>query len=270
MNFVIMAKLSILWRFMFWKDDVILGILNTALSLRNVLNPTLISLKRRMKKLPKEGIGQNVYIILNGPSLKKQDISVLKGKNLIFVNRGFMHPEYANLQPKYHVFEDTKMLNGVWPLEWFDEIWRLSPVTTIVLPYSWYAKPMFEKYRNNDKVFWLSWHVPFHSLGVAGSCFSLSIFKGYSKAFFTGFDANAPAFEMLQMSESHFYGEDDELKGRNSLQFALSLYMHGRHLRDWYRMGDYVKTTGTQFYNMTEGGMIDSFPRMSLAEATKQ
>lgn len=265
-----MAKMSILWRFMFWKDDVILGTLSSVLSIRNTFNPTLIALKRRMKKLPKEGVGQNVYIILNGPSLKKQDISVLKGKNVMFVNRGFMHDEYKNLQPKYHLFEDSKMLKGEWPTEWFEQIWSLSPDTTIVLPYSWYINPRFEKYRDNEKIYWMPWYVPFHSLGVAGSCFSLAILKGYAKAFFTGFDANAPAFEMLQMSESHFYGEDEELKGRNSLQFALSLYMHGRHLRDWYRMGDYVKTTGTQFYNMTEGGMIDSFPRIPLSEAAKQ
>lgn len=264
-----MVKMSILWRFMFWKDDIILNTLGFMLSLKNALNPTLIRLKRRMMNFPKEGEGQSVYIILNGPSLNKQDLSVLKGKNLMFVNRGFMHSEYSNLQPKYHVFEDSKMLNGIWPTEWFEKIWSLSPKTTIVLPYYWYISPRFEKYRNNDKIFWMPWYVPFHSLGVAGSCFSLAILKSFSKAYFTGFDANAPAFEMLQMSESHFYGEDDELKGRNSLQFALSLYMHGRHLRDWYRMGNYVKTTGTQFFNMTEGGMIDSFSRVSIIEAAK-
>lgn len=264
-----MIKMSILWRFMFWKDDVILNTLNLVLSMKNSLNPTLIGVKNRMKKMHKEGEGQNVYIILNGPSLKKQDLSILKGKNLMFVNRGFMHSEYKKLQPKYHVFEDSKMLNGTWPTEWLEKIWSFSPETTIVLPYSWYASPRFEKYRNNKKIYWMPWYVPFHSLGVAGSCFSLAILKGFSKAFFTGFDANAPAFEMLQMSESHFYGEDDELKGRNSLQFALSLYMHGRHLRDWYRMGDYVKSTGTEFFNMTEGGMIDSFPRISITEAAK-
>ena len=265
-----MAKMRILWRFMFWKDDVILNTLHFVLSLKKSLNPTLVNLKKRMKKLPKEGAGQSVFIILNGPSLKKQDLSILRGKNLMFVNRGFMHLEYKNLQPKYHLFEDTKMLNGQWPTDWFEEIWSLSPNTVIVLPYAWYVNPRFEKYRRNDKIFWLPWYVPFHSLGVAGSCFSLAILKGFSKAFFTGFDANAPAFEMLQMSESHFYGEDEKLKGRNSLQFALSLYMHSRHLRDWYRMGEYVKTTATQFYNMTEGGMIDSFPRIPLSEAAKQ
>lgn len=263
-----MAKMSILWRFMFWKDDVILGTLSSILSIKNTFNSTLIVLKRRMKKKPKEGKGQSIYIILNGPSLKKQDISVLKGLNIIFVNRGFLHEEYAMLQPKYHVFEDSKLLNGEWPTEWFEEIWKLSPKTIIVLPCAWYTNSRFEKYHKCDKIFWLPWYVPFHSLGVAGSCFSLAILKKYSKAYFTGFDANAPAFEMLQMSESHFYGEDEELKGRNSLQFALSLYMHGRHLRDWHRMGDYVKTTETEFLNMTEGGMIDSFPRISLKEAS--
>ena len=127
-----MAKMRILWRFMFWKDDVILNTLHFVLSLKKSLNPTLVNLKKRMKKLPKEGAGQSVFIILNGPSLKKQDLSILRGKNLMFVNRGFMHLEYKNLQPKYHLFEDTKMLNGQWPTDWFEEIWSLSPNTVIV------------------------------------------------------------------------------------------------------------------------------------------
>lgn len=265
-----MEKMSILWRFMFWKDDVILDCLNKVRSIKSLMNPTLVCLRRRMKRLPTDGQGRNVYIILNGPSLKKQDISVLKGKDVMFVNRGFLHKDYVDLKPKYHIFEDTKMLNGTWPISWFDDIWRLSPQTVIVLPYAWYTNARFASFRNNNKIYWMPWHVPFNSLGVAGSCFSLAILKKYSKAFFTGFDANAPAYEMLNMSDSHFYGEDSELKGRNTLQFALSLYMHGRHLRDWYKMGDYVKNSGTQFINMTEGGIIDSFPRMTLSKAANE
>lgn len=254
---------------MFWKDDIILYLLDFILSLKYSINPTLISLRRKMKALPIEGKGKNLYLILNGPSLIKQDISILKGKDVMFVNRGFKHEEYSNIQPKYHVFIDSKMLNGVWPTEWIDLIWRISPETKIILPYSWFVNPLFKRFRNNDKVIWLYWEVPFRSLGVAGSCFSYAITQKYSKVFFTGFDANGPAFEMLEMSDSHFYGEDEELKGRNSLQFALSLYMHGRHLRDWYRMGEYVKTKKTQFYNMSEGGMIDSFPRICLSDAAQ-
>ena len=54
---------------------------------------------KKMQSMPHEGKGRDLFIILNGPSLKKQDISTLKGKDLMFVNRGFMHPLYKELQP---------------------------------------------------------------------------------------------------------------------------------------------------------------------------
>lgn len=261
--------MSILWNFMFWKDDVILSTLDKILSLKTTLNPSLVKVKYRMRSLPKEGVGKSLYLILNGPSLKNQDIRILKGKILMFVNRGFMHPEYERLQPEYHAFIDTKMRDGIWPVEWIDEIWTMSPNTKILLPIAWYTLPKFKRFRSDDRIYWLNWSVPFNALGVAGACFSYAIQQRFRRLFFTGFDANGIACEMLEMSNSHFYGEDEELKGRNSLQFAQGLYMHGRHLRDWYRMGDYCKKKGLEVYNFTGAGLIDNFERITLEKAAK-
>lgn len=261
--------MSILWNFMFWKDDVILSTLDKILSLKVALNPVLIRVRHHMRSLPKEGKGKSLYLILNGPSLKRQDISVLKGKTLMFVNRGFMHSEYQNLQPAYHAFIDSKMRDGIWPVEWIDEIWNMSPNTKVLLPIKWYTLPKFERFRKDKRIYWLNWSVPFNALGVAGACFSYAIQQQFEKLFFTGFDANGIACEMLEKSDSHFYGEDEELKGRNSLQFAQGLYMHGRHLRDWYRMGAYCKKKGIEVYNFTEAGLIDSFTNISFDEAIK-
>lgn len=261
--------ISLLWRFMFWKDDVILGALESVRSLKHKLTPSLISAKKEMRAIPKIGIGKDLYLILNGPSLNRQDISVLKGKTLMFVNRGFKHKEYKNLQPAFHAFIDSKMRDGIWPTEWIEEIWDMSPNTMILLPISWHNNERFSKYKDDKRVYWLNWNVPFHSLGVAGACFSFAIQQRFNRLYFTGFDANGIACEMLEMSDSHFYGEDEELKGRNSLQFALGLYMHGRHLRDWFRMGRYCEEKGLKVYNFSGGGLIDSFPRISIEEATE-
>ena len=262
--------MSKLWDFMFWKDDVILSTIDSIRSLKNSLSPTLIRVKHKMRSLPKEGVGKNLYLILNGPSLKNQDISVLKGKITMFVNRGFMHRDYKNLQPSYHAFIDTKMRDGVWPLEWIDSIWEMSQDTKILLPIEWYKLSKFERFRYDERVYWLNWNIPFNALGVAGACFSFALQQKFNKLFFTGFDANGIACEMLEMSESHFYGEDEELKGRNSLQFAQGLYMHGRHLRDWYRMGAYCKKKGLHVYNFSGAGLIDSFPKITIEDAVGQ
>lgn len=261
--------MSLMWRFMFWKDDIILSFVEFCRSLSTTFNPTLFRVKRKMRSLPKEGNDKSLYLILNGPSLNKQDISVFKGKTLMFVNRGFLHKEYRNLQPKYHAFIDSKMRDGIWPVEWIDEIWSMSPDTTILMPLHWYNCSRFARFRNDNRVYWLNWSVPFHALGVAGACFSYAIQQGFEKLFFTGFDANGIICELLDISDSHFYGEDEELKGRNSLQFAQGLYMHARHLRDWYRMGSYCQNKNLKVYNFSGAGLIDGFPKISLDDALR-
>lgn len=246
------------------KDDFIFS---AGIYLKKILvffDIRLWHVRRKMHTLVKEGQGESLYIILNGPSLKKQDLTVLEGKRTVFVNRGFMHSDYELLKPEYHVFVDKKMISGVWPLEWIDTIFKMSPQTKIVFPIEWYTIPKFNKYHNDDRFIWLPWHVPFKSLGVSGSCFSLGVFLKYSNIYFTGFDANGIAYEMLNKSDSHFYGEDPELKGRNAEGFSLALYLHSRQLHDLTRLSSYLAKKKIRVFNMTEGGMLDMFERVNM------
>lgn len=136
------------WELMIKKDDIILSFIEGIRKLIYATDRQIQKARKEMAKRPIEGIGKELYLLLNAPSLKTQDISVLKGKNTMFVNRGFMHPLYKELQPQYHVFVDSKMLKGIWPISWLDEIWNMSPNTTIILPISWYTHPLFKNYQN--------------------------------------------------------------------------------------------------------------------------
>lgn len=165
------------------KDDIILSFIEGIRKLIYATDRQIQKARKEMAKRPIEGIGKELYLLLNAPSLKTQDISVLKGKNTMFVNRGFMHPLYKELQPQYHVFVDSKMLKGIWPISWLDEIWNMSPNTTIILPISWYTHPLFKNYQNNKQIYWLTYSLPFYNLGVSGSCFSFAIQTKSSKKY---------------------------------------------------------------------------------------
>ncbi len=246
------------------KDDWILSFAEGLRSLKNVLNGTLQAVKKKMRSLPLEGNGEDLYILLNAPSLNTQDLSVLVGKNTMFVNRGFMHPLYERLQPKYHVFVDSKMLLGIWPVSWLEDIWKKSPNTKILLPLTWYKNPLFANYRNNDKVYWLNWQLPFYNLGVSGACFSFAIQQKFRHIYFAGFDATGIGHEMVKTANSHFYGNDKELEGKSTKQFVIDLYMHSRHLHDLNRLADYCKTRNISITNITNGGLLDMFPRKTI------
>lgn len=253
------------WDLMIKKDDWIISTIETVRDLKNRFNPTLIKVYRSMRSIPPMGKGRDLYILLNAPSLKTQNISVLKGKDTMFVNRGFMHPLFKDLQPKYHVFVDSKMLKGIWPVSWIDEIVYLSPNITIILPLAWYGNPIFKSYIDKGtKIFWSKNILPFNNLGVSGECFSFGIEQQYDKIYFAGFDATGIGHEMIKSADSHFYGNDKELEGKSTKQFAIDLLMHSRHLHDLNRLADYCKKRNIRMINITNGGLLDMFPRENI------
>lgn len=220
------------------------------------------SIRKKMSSIKSEGKGRDLFIILNGPSLKTQDLNKLKGKDLMFVNRGFMHPLYKELQPKYHVFVDGKLANGVWDIEWIDQIFEMCPNIKIIFPIHWYKIPVFERFRNDHRIFWQYKTIPFYSSGVSTACFSYGIYQEFDNIFFTGFDGNGCAYDMIHDSiHSHFYGADPELASMSASQHATALYRTYLQLTDMCEISKYCKKKGIKIYNLTNGGIMDMFTR---------
>lgn len=227
----------------------------------------LKSLETKMEQLPKEGIGQDLFIILNGPSVKTQDLSLLKGKNLMFVNKGFRHPLYKELQPKYHVFVDPKLTNGTWDIAWIDEIFEMCPNIRVIFPIQWYNLPIMSRFQNDERIYWQHKELPFYVNGVSNNCFSYGIYQGFENIFFTGFDANGCAYEMIKQSEAgHFYGGDPELSGMTTLQHAQALFTTCLQLNDLNDLAKYCVNNNIHIYNLTNGGLLDMFPRRDFSD----
>lgn len=263
----LVGKTMDFWDLMIKKDDWILSTIENLRNFKVYVQPTKLRVRKAMRNLPKEGIGKDLFVVLNAPSLKTQDLSVLSGKTTMFVNRGFMHPLYKDLQPAYHVFVDPKMIKGVWPVEWLGEIHTLSPKTKILLPLAWYDNPMFKPY--HEFIYWLNWRLPFYNLGVSGECFSFAIQQQFETIYFTGFDATGIGYELINSSESHFYGNDQELQGKKTTQFVVDLLMHSRHLHDLNRLSSYCEKRDIRLVNITNGGLLDMFKREEILPIIK-
>ena len=210
------------WELMIKKDDIILSFIEGIRKLIYATDRQIQKARKEMAKRPIEGIGKELYLLLNAPSLKTQDISVLKGKNTMFVNRGFMHPLYKELHP------------------------------------------LFKNYQNNKQIYWLTYSLPFYNLGVSGSCFSFAIQQKFKKIYFTGFDATGIGHEMIKTADSHFYGNDKELENKTTSQFVIDLLMHSRHLHDLNRLAAWSEKKSYKLINITNGGLLDMFPREDI------
>ena len=233
---------------------------------RHSKNKDYKNIKRINEKLPKEGKGKDLFIVLNGPSIKNQDLSLLKGKDLMFVNRGFLHPLYKELQPKYHVFVDYKFANGIWPLEWLEQIFEMCPSIRIILPASWHKLAHFAEYKNDPRIFWQSWVAPFYLIGVSANCISYGISQQFDNIFFTGFDANSCAYDMIKSAESHFYGSDPELSTMSTIQHISALYTTCLEFYDLIYFSKYCQDNNVNVYNLTHGGVLDMFPRRKFED----
>lgn len=253
------------WELMIVKDDLIIKFLNKIVTLKNKFNIREQQLLKNNNSKSFLGIGKNLFIILNAPSLSNQNLEVLTGKTLMFVNRGFKHPLYEKLKPQFHLFVDNKLITGVWEISWLDEIVNLSPEVTFVMPVEWAFMPLLQPYIKKGYNFhWLKSGDKLTCLGASGSCFNFAINQKFNNIYFTGFDANGIGHELVKSSNTHFYGVSDDNNLKSTDNYVIDLYMHSRHLRDLSIFAKYCKKKNINIFNLTDGGLLDMFPRRNF------
>lgn len=251
------------WPMMIKKDSIIINCLNKVYHFTCLFK---FKQQRLLKETERQFKGifkrENLFIVLNGPSVSKQNLNDLKGKNVMFTNRGFMHPLYKDIKPRFHVFVDPKMLTGEWSVGWLDEIIEMVPGITFVMPVHWAFIDKFKPYIDKGVSFmWIPMYDPLKCLGVSGYCFRAAISLGFENIYFTGFDGNGLAYELVNHGASHFYGVNAENLTKTTVEFTRDLYMNSRHFNDLNVFAASCKKKQIHIYNITHGGIIDMFER---------
>lgn len=264
------------WDFRIKSDDYLFWVVNMLLKLKSMRASGVLRQNVELKGVHE---GEEAWIIMNGPSINKQDLTRLKGKVLFFVNRAFKHKDYAYLQPKYHLFIDPKMATGEWPLSYLDEILEVNPEVTFLLNYRWAKLQKFKEYEEKAKIYWINTELYFNPSykrkidltravpggAVFGACLVSAMYMGFQPIYFTGFDGNGLAYELIK-KDSHFYGTNEENNLKTTRDYVKDLYMMSRSLRTLWTTSEYCQRHGVEVYNLTEGGLIDMFQRKSFKE----
>ena len=260
-----------IWKWLVTKDDIILSVIELLSSATNLYGLRTHGWKKLGDAIIDEDrkrvVGKDAVIVLNGPSMKVQPIERLKGKDLVFVNQGFRHPAYKNLQPKYHVFIDTKLIHGVWDIKWLDEIHEMVPGITFVMPAAWARLPLLKPYIDKGyRIIWTGKAIGgMRGLGVSGECFDLVRRLGYKNIFFTGFEATGFAASLLNQA-SHFYGNDSDEEGKPVDVIMKEYYMNARQIRELILVAKKFKKNKVDVVNLTDGGLLNMFPRQNFED----
>lgn len=224
--------------------------------------------------------GMRAFLVANGPSVKNQNLKLLKDEITFFVNRSFLHDDYAYIQPTYHIFIDSKLASGEWAVTMLDEVLEKNPQVTFLLNYKWYFLDKFKPYKENEKfkIYWINSSLvttPFHNSrkidlttitygsAVTGVAFVSSIYMGIKDFYFLGQDGNGLCYELTKR-ESHFYGINPENAKKSSKDIVLDLYMMHLSLKHWGYFAAYCRETGFNAYNCTDGGIFDMFERRNF------
>lgn len=258
------------WKILVKKEDILISFL------RSVFDTIQFFNFNRRKKIAKSFKSNNLkgldslHIVLNGPSLKNQNLHNLKNGNLVFVNRGFKHKDYQVLRPRFHVFVDPKMLTGEWSISWVYDIIDMVPDIIFLMPAKWIKEAKIKRLIEDKRIniIWLSNKIfsPFSCLGVSGAAIKFGISLKIKNIYFTGFDANGLAYELINSSESHFYGTNEENNTKSCKNYVQDLYMFSRFLNELIKLSMKAKKKSVNVYNLTDGGVLDMFERKNITE----
>ena len=68
-------------------------------------------------------LNETIYIIGNGPSLSKTDLSLIENKPSIAMNRiSLLYPKFINWRPSYYIFCSSNINNPIWGTQWANSV----------------------------------------------------------------------------------------------------------------------------------------------------
>jgi hypothetical protein len=268
-----------LWDFKHKLDDYFFESLNIAMKTVFFIK-NLIGKYAYMKKnieLKDKYKGQRGFLVANGPSLKKQDLKLLKDEVTFFVNRAFLHEDYEYIQPTFHVIVDGKLATGEWDISFLDQILLKNPNVIFILNSNWYYLEKFQPYIEDErfKIYWVDmklFFTPFfknrkiditkisYGIAVTGIAKMIMLYMGMRNIYFLGNDGNGLCYEILGV-DSHFYGKNPENNLKSIDNIASDLHTMSVSLKSWINFSNYCKDISVSIVNVTEGGIFNMFER---------
>ena len=248
----------------------------------------------RNKKFRNIHKGQRCFILGTGPSINKQDLGPLKNEACFAVSLFFLHKDIKTIDPLYHVDAPNHHPFGFdivqQSFEAFDRCY--SNRTTYFFAHTPYEYSVFNFLQLNpqfkkDNIYYLNcchgitldetnynnpdiWDICkplFSGRTVIYYTLQIAAYMGFKHIYLLGCDHDYLA-DVARGSSTHFY-EDEEGVDDSSTWMSTERFFHVYHIR-WkqYRlMREYLERRGCYIYNATEGGLLDVFPRVTLAEA---
>lgn len=239
--------------------------------------------EKRILGLKNKHKGERCFIIGNGPSLNKLDLTKLKGEVTFGVNAIYLNYEKMKFHPTYYVVEDNLVAE-----DRYNEINEYKgPTMKLFGAYLNHIikqdeKTAFINIRRNyadKKNFPLFSEDAARFLGVGGSvtyvCLQLAYYMGFEEVFMIGFDHNYIIPDSAKISNETKTGFDILSTEDDPNHFAPSYFGKGYRWHDpnvermevgFAKAKGFYESKGRKVYNATAGGHLEVFERKNYNE----
>ncbi len=246
--------------------------------------PALEQRNERFKDCHK---GERCFVLACGPSIKQQDLSMLKDEICIGVNNFFVHKDYALIRPNYHCAPDVlewhnTTVNEEYAIKWFREMETRLQHTVLFLSHG--DKEIIKQSNlfHNKEVYYFHFRYNWENFedtgvdaaspipagkSVAILAIEIALYMGCKQIYLLGCDHNW----LLHYGESrHFYAEDENVIVRPELGYTEfegkgveeAFRYHIELWTQYKRIQQYAESHEIHIYNATPGSMLDVFPRV--------
>ena len=227
--------------------------------------------------------GRRGFILCSGPSIKSQQLTVLKNELCIGVSNFFVHPDYATINPRYHCIAPLHApFTNEDGLRWFRTMDRPLAGRELFLSLTdrhlVQTGDLFQSTLVHYLSFGRSWakhRAPNISLDARlPSPQSVSIFAlmvalelGFSEIYLLGVDHTSLNFQNGQYAYNHFYTGQQrnslgEMPPPPDLETEFSSYV--TLWRQYKALREVAAARSVKIFNATRGGLLDVFPRVEF------
>ena len=227
--------------------------------------------------------GERCFILCNGPSVLKQDLSPLKSEIVFSVSNGYLHKDYLAIQPKYHCIAQLSYNKYMRPddiITWFKEMHPNLGTAELFLNVS--EEPMIRKNRlfsgrkinyfysgfsrneNHEDIIDISKMVPSVTT-VPVLCMMIAMYMGFNKIYLLGVDN-----DFWKIKEYKYSFEPTILKGKDisadsdgklsdPMYYQFSAF--ATLLKQYWHMHNIARSNNISIFNATAGGALEEFER---------
>lgn len=240
----------------------------------------LPSFNNELKKLHNKFLGKRVFIIGNGPSLNRHDLSLLKNEYSFGVNGIFYKTDEMGFRPTFYVVEDYHVMSD-----------NIDRINNYECEYKFFPKNYKAIVKNKKNVIFFTmdsgyykplspyFSIPRFSADASHRLFcgqsvtmlniQLAYYLGFNEVYLIGMDHS---YEMPKTIEKNgvILSEADDVNHFHPEYFGKGKKWHNPHLDRVERTYQYYKLVyeakSRNIFNATDGGNLEVFERVNYQD----